>query len=192
MTVHEIKDAIARIGQVASALEEAYIDHGGEVTAGTEALEVDKASLQDLLSGEGIDALGRWLRSVEDEKKALQAEKDSIQRQIAAKDRTIDYIKGLVYQVMTATGQDKAKGTCYSFTPYLSHKVELDQEILKANYGDAVEKAIRAAGIPDYIGVSLTASSQKAAELAEGDEGLFRTVTAGSVRFVKPKADKEA
>ena len=33
MTVHQIKNASARIGQVACALEEAY--NGGEVTAGS-------------------------------------------------------------------------------------------------------------------------------------------------------------
>ena len=95
---------------------------------------------------------------------------------------------------MVATGQEKVKGDRgYSFTAITSTKTEVDKDVLKYNYDFKVEQAIRAAGIPDYVGFSLTASSTKAKEIGvqEGDEDLFVTTEKPSVRFTKPRA-KEA
>lgn len=194
MQVSEIKDMIAHIGQVTAALEEAYIENGGEVTAETEQMEVDKAAMQEMLEGEGIDALGRWLKSKEDAKKALKAEKDSIARQMEATDRTIDYIKGLIYEACAAAGIEKAKGTCYSFTPYVSRSYVVDKEQLRERYAATVEQAIRAAGVPEYVGVSLTASGAKATEvgLRDEDQTLIGVETKQTVKFLKPRASKEA
>lgn len=191
MEIREIKEAVALLEQTTGALEDAYVLSGGEVTAETEAAEAEKAALTALLTSDGVDTLGRWLKAKEDERKALKAEKDAIARKVQSVDNTIAYIKELTYSVLQAAGIDKAKGNCYSFTPYVASRVELDRELLKANYADRVEAAIRAAGIPDYIGVTLTASSSKADALAEGDEYLFNTVQAGTVRFVKPRASKD-
>ena len=71
--------------------------------------------------------------------------------------------------------------------------IKIDKDILKALYADKVEEAIRAAHIPAYIGVSLTASSTKANELGvlEGDEEIFNTTEKDTVTFRKPKAIKE-
>lgn len=193
MQVSEIKDMIAHIGQVTGALEEAYIENGGEVTAETEKLEADKEEVRALLEGEGIDALGRWLKSKEDQKAALKAEKDSIARQMEATDRTIDYIKGLIYDACTAAGIEKAKGTCYSFTPYVSRSYVVDKEQLRERYAATVEQAIRAAGVPDYVTVSLTASGAKATEVGLRDEDLtlIGIETKQTVKFLKPRASKE-
>ena len=193
MQVSEIKDMIAHIGQVTGALEEAYIETGGEITAETEKLEADKEEVRALLEGEGIDALGRWLKSKEDQKAALKAEKDSIARQMEATDRTIDYIKGLIYEACAAAGIEKAKGTCYSFTPYVSRSYVVDKEQLRERYAATVENAIRAAGVPDYVTVSLTASGAKATEvgLRDEDQNLIGTETKQTVKFLKPRASKE-
>lgn len=193
MQVSEIKDAIARLGEVTAALEEAYIDNFGEVTEETEKMETDKAAMQDLLEGEGIDALGRWLKSKEDKKKTLKAEKDSIARQMEATDRTIDYIKGLIYEACAAAGIEKAKGTCYSFTPYVGRTYVVDKEQLRERYAATVENAIRAAGVPDYVTVSLTASGAKATEIGLRDEDvtLISTEERQTVKFLKPRASKE-
>lgn len=193
MQVSEIKDMIAHIGQVTAALEEAYIENGGEVTAETEQMEVDKAAMQEMLEGEGIDALGRWLKSKEDAKKALKAEKDAIARQMEATDRTIDYIKSLIYDACAAAGIVKAKGTCYSFTPYVSRSYVVDKEQLRERYAATVDKAIREAGVPEYITVSLTASGAKATEVGLRDEDLtlIGIETKQTVKFLKPRASKE-
>lgn len=189
----EIKEALSQFGALMMAREDAYMENGGEVTEETEAIEETMGILKELLTGEGIDSLGRWLAVKQDEIKRLKAEKDSVTRQINAANGTVDYIKYMVNKVLTMTETDKAKGTCYSFTPTMSVKTDVDKELLKLNYQGKVNEAIRSAGIPDYIGFSLTASAT-AAELsgvAEGDEGLFSKSSTPSCRFTKPKESKK-
>lgn len=176
------------------ALEDLYIENEGEVTEETEQAEAEISGLQELLSGEGIDMLGGWLKAKEDRKKALKAEKDYITRQMTAIDGTIDFIKDKITEVLKKTGKDKVKGDRgYSFTASHSVKTEVDKDVLKKNYEGKVEEAIRAAGVPAYVGVSLTASSTKANELGvlEGDEEIFSTTEKDTVTFRKPKASKE-
>ena len=194
MDYKELNQALATLDQATIALEENYMENEGEITEETEQMEQEISSLQELLTTEGIDLLGGWLKAKEDKKKSLKAEKDYITRQISAIDETIDFIKDKVTEVMKATGQDKIKGDRgYSFTATHSVKTDVDKDVLKALYADKVEEAIRAAHIPAYVGVSLTASSTKANELGvmEGDEEIFSTTEKDTVTFRKPKASKE-
>ena len=195
MDYKELNQVLANLDQAVYQLEETYIENEGEVTEETERMEAEITGLQDLLTREGIDLLGAWLKAKEDRKKALKAEKDYITRQMSAIDETIDFIKSKVNQVMVATGQEKVKGDRgYSFTATISTKTEVDKDVLKSAYAGIVEDAIRAAGVPAYVGVSLTASSTKAAEVGiqDGDEQIFVTTEKPSVRFTKPRASKEA
>lgn len=195
MDYKEMNQVLATLDQATIALEETYMENEGEITEETEQMEQEISGLQELLTTEGIDLLGRWLKAKEDKKKSLKAEKDYITRQMAAIDETIDFIKDKVTEVMKATGQDKIKGDRgYSFTATHSVKTDVDKDVLKALYADKVEEAIRAAHIPAYVGVSLTASSTKANELGvlEGDEEIFSTTEKDTVTFRKPKASKEA
>ena len=189
-----MNQVLANLDQAINTLEETYIENEGEVTEETEQMEAEISGLQELLSTEGIDLLGGWLKAKEDRKKSLKAEKDYITRQMAAIDETIEFIKTKVNQILVATGQEKVKGARgYSFAATTSVKTEVDKDVLKYNYDFKVEQAIRAAGIPDYVGFSLTASSTKAKEVGvqEGDEDLIVTTETPSVRFTKPRA-KEA
>ena len=189
-----MNQVLANLDQAINTLEETYIENEGEVTSETEQMEEHISGLQKLLSTEGIDLLGGWLKAKEDRKKSLKAEKDYISRQMAAIDDTIEFIKCKINQVMVATGQEKIKGDRgYSFTSTTSVKIEVDKDVLKALYADKIEEAIRAAHVPAYVGVSLTASCTKAANLGvkEGDEEIFRRTETPSVRFVKPRASKE-
>lgn len=191
MDYKELNQALATLDQATIALEENYMENEGEITEETEQMEQEISGLQELLTTEGIDLLGGWLKAKEDKKKSLKAEKDYITRQISAIDETIDFIKDKVTEVMKATGQDKIKGDRgYSFTATHSVKTDVDKDVLKALYADKVEEAIRAAHIPAYVGVSLTASSTKANELGvlEGDEEIFSTTEKDTVTFRKPKA----
>ena len=195
MDYKELNQVLATLDQAIIALEETYMENEGEITEETEQMEQEISGLQELLTTEGIDLLGGWLKAKEDKKKSLKAEKDYITRQMAAIDETIDFIKDKVTEVMKATGQDKIKGDRgYSFTATHSVKTDVDKDVLKALYADKVEEAIRAAHIPAYIGVSLTASSTKANELGimEGDGEIFCTTEKDTVTFRKPKASKEA
>ena len=194
MDYKEMNQVLATLDQATIALEETYMENEGEITEETEQMEQEISGLQELLTTEGIDLLGGWLKAKEDKKKSLKAEKDYITRQMSAIDETIDFIKDKVTEVMKATGQEKIKGDRgYSFTTTHSVKTDVDKDVLKALYADKVEEAIRAAHIPAYIGVSLTASSTKANELGvlEGDEEIFSTTEKDTVTFRKPKASKE-
>ena len=194
MDYKEMNQVLANLDQAVNTLEATYIENEGEVTEETEQMEAEISGLQELLSTEGIDLLGGWLKAKEDKKKSLKAERDYITRQMAAIDETIEFIKCKINQVMVATGKDKIKGgRGYSFTATHSVKTDVDKDVLKALYADKVEEAIRAAHIPAYVGVSLTASSTKANELGvlEGDEEIFSTTEKDTVTFRKPNASKE-
>ncbi len=194
MDYKEMNQVLVNLDQAINTLEETYIENEGEVTEETKQMEQEISGLQELLSTEGIDLLGGWLKAKEDKKKSLKAEKDYITRQMAAIDETIDFIKDKVTEVMKATGQEKIKGDRgYSFTATHSVKTDVDKDVLKALYADKVEEAIRAAHVPAYVGVSLTASSTKANELGvlEGDKEIFSTTEKDTVTFRKPKASKE-
>lgn len=194
MDYKELNQVLATLDQATNALEETYMENEGEITEETEQMEQEISGLQELLSTDGIDLLGGWLKAKEDKKKSLKAEKDYITRQMSAIDETIEFIKDKVTEVMKATGQEKIKGDRgYSFTATHSVKTDVDKDVLKALYADKVEEAIRAAHIPAYVGVSLTASSTKANELGvlEGDKEIFSTTEKDTVTFRKPKASKE-
>jgi hypothetical protein len=194
MDYKELNQILANLDQAMVTLEETYVENEGEVTEETEQMEAQISGLQELLTTDGIDLLGGWLKSKEDRKKALKAEKDYITRQMTAIDGTIDFIKDKITEVLKKTGKDKVKGERgYSFTASHSVKTEVDKDVLKALYADKVEEAIRAAHIPAYVGVSLTASSTKASEFGvlEGDEEIFTTTEKDTVTFRKPKASKE-
>ena len=194
MDYKEMNQVLADLDQAMVTLEETYIENEGEVTEETEQMEAQISGLRELLTGEGIDLLGGWLKAKEDRKKSLKAEKDYITRQMAAIDESIEFIKTKVNQILVATGQEKVKGARgYSFAATISSKTEVDKDVLKRCYGDLVEDAIRKAGVPAYIGVSLTASSTKAKEdgIQDGDEEIFVTTEKPSVRFTKPRASKE-
>ena len=194
MDYKELQQALSQLEEVMNNLEELYILNEGECTEESEKMEVEVDTLKELLSGDGIDMLGRWLKSKEDRKKALKAEKDYITRQMASIDKGIEYIKSMINKVMVATGLEKVKGDRgYSFATTTSTKTDINKDVLKALYADKVEEAIRSAHIPAYVGVTLTASSTKATELGvvEGDEDIFVTMSKPSVRFGKPKANTE-
>ena len=194
MDYKELQQALSQLEEVMNNLEELYILNEGECTEDSERMEVEVDTLKELLSGDGIDMLGRWLKSKEDRKKALKAEKDYITRQMASIDKGIEYIKSMINKVMVATGLEKVKGDRgYSFATTTSTKTDINKDVLKALYADKVEEAIRSAHIPAYVGVTLTASSTKATELGvvEGDEDIFVTMSKPSVRFGKPRANTE-
>ena len=190
-----MNQVLADLDQAMFTLEETYIENEGEVTEQTEELEQKISGLKELLTKDGIDLLGAWLKAKEDKKKSLKAEKDYITRQMTAIDETIDFIKTRVCQVLEATGQEKVKGERgYSFAAITSVKTEVNKDVLKDLYANKVEEAIRAAGVPAYVGVTLTASSTKYAEcgVIGVDEEIFVTTEKPSVRFTKPRASKEA
>ena len=195
MNNKEINSLIESLNASMWAFENYMVENDGVCDEASDQMEEQIGILKELLTTEGIDSLGRWLKAKEDEIKSLKAEKDYITRKINAATGTIDYIKTQMNKILTAAQMEEIKGANgYKFQVTTSTKTEVDKDVLKTIYADRIEEAIRAAHIPAYVGVTLTASSAKAAEfgIVEGDEEIFHTTEKPSVRFTKPRATKEA
>jgi len=191
MTNKEITNAIAELYRTANTLEELYIENGGEITEETAEKEDQVEAIKTLLNGEGIDSLGRWMKAKEDERDTLKAEKAAIDRRIKAVNNTLDYIKYQVGQVLRATGCEKAKGLAYSFSQATSTKNAVNQEALDAAYLERAEAALRHALIPEYVHITLKATTTEL-NAAGGDAlGFIETTTTETCRFTKPRAVKE-
>lgn len=194
MNNKEINSLIESLNASMWAFENYMVENDGVCDEASDQMEERIGILKELLTTEGIDSLGRWLKAKEDEIKSLKAEKDYITRKINAATGTIDYIKSQMNKLLKASGMEEIKGANgYKFQVTTSTKTEVDKDVLKTIYADRIEEAIRAAHIPAYVGVTLTASSTKAAEfgIVEGDEEIFHTTEKPSVRFTKPRASKE-
>lgn len=189
MNNNDIKSLLAALDEAAFLLEEEYEMNGGEVTEETEAQEEYIDSLKALLEDEGIDSLGRWLKSKEDLIKTLKAERDSVTRQIKKTEEGIEYIKSQIYQVLTAIGKDKVKGTYYSFAPAISRKTEVDKERLEDKYLSIVNNALDHI-LPPWVSYKLSASVKAVPEGMEMPD-IFKVVETPSCKFVKPRAKKE-
>lgn len=192
MDYKEMNQHLAELDQAMVTLEETYIENEGEVTEETEQMEAQISGLKELLTGEGIDLLGGWLKAKEDKKKALKAEKDYISRQMSAIDETIDFIKTKVNQILVATGQEKVKGARgYAFAATTSTKTEVDKELLNEWYLPDIENALAEMGIPNWVTITLGA---KVSDVPAGTElpAVFKVTEKPSVRFTKPRASKEA
>jgi hypothetical protein len=189
----DIKSAIAELSTTMFLLEEEYLENGGEVTEYTATMEANIERLKILLTTEGVDSLGRWLKSKEDAIKSLKAEKDSIMRQIKSCENTIEYIKTMVNMVLVSTEQEKVKGTCYSFTATTSETTSVDKDALNEQFLEAVENKLRGGKkpvIPADVTITLGASIKNVPEGAEIPAYYLKN-SKPSVRFTKPRASKE-
>ena len=195
MKYQDIQDALCNLARLSEELEDQYIESEGEVTPEAEALEAQKDAVADLLTGEGIDTLGRWLKSKEDEAKMWKSEKAAADRKVKSAQNTVDFIKAKICEVMAATGMEKAKGTYYGFTAYVSEKTTLDEEHLDERWLDAVTEAARNAGLPGYIDLALKTTATRVKEWAQTHDGqgdiYLVTDTEDAVRFTKPRGAKE-
>ena len=192
MTSREIDGLLDRMRQLTGDLEAMYIENGGEVTPATEAADAEIAGIAETLLTEGVDSLGRWLRGKQDEAAAVKAEQDYLARREKSVENTVDYIKAKITEVMAATGRTKVKGDLgYAFAAYDAVKTTVDADRLSEEYGAAVEKAVRDAGIPEWVTVKLGANSTL---VPEGQElpDVFEVSVTPAVRFTKPRAAKEA
>lgn len=189
MIYQELNEVLERLNQATISLEETYIENEGEVTEETEMMESEIEDLKDLLTGEGVDLLGRWLKGKEDLKASIKAEKDFLTRRIASIDKSIEFIKTKINQVLTAIGEEKVKGfNGYSFQAYQKTSTTVNKDVLNEMFQEKVSEAL-AGLLPSDVTVSLGASVSK----VEGDLPAYytRTITP-STKFTKPRASKEA
>lgn len=192
MDYKELNQVLANLDQATASLEALYIENEGEVTEETESLEEGISGLQELLTTEGIDLLGGWLKAKEDRKKALKAEMDYITRQMSAIDETIEFIKGKVNQVMVATGQEKVKGDRgYAFATTTSVKSEVKKDELNASFLELAQVGARMNGLPDWVDVQLKTTTTELRDAGGDALAYLEETSTPSVRFTKPRAGKE-
>ena len=187
-----IKETIADITRRKWELENALEENGGELTdellQAADALEDMKA----LLAGEGVDELGRWLKSVQDEIATRKAEADAAARKVKNLKSYEDYIKGLIGEALDAIGEEKAKGSFYSFARTTSNKSAVNQELLEGDFLEAAEHAVRLAGIPGWVHIKLSTTTPELREAYEGDRLRYLEETSTpAIRFNKPRTSKK-
>ena len=208
MDIKELQDILSTLEYTSYKLEETYVENDGEVTEETELMEGEITAMKTLLNTEGVDLLGRWLKGKEDRKKALKAEKDYLTRQMEAIDKTIEFIKTKMNEVMTATGQVKIKGSLgysfalstsrttegvkgeygYSFATFDSVKTEVDKDLLNTYFLARVQEAVKDI-LPADVTITLGASVSK---LEDGEilPDYYNLKETPSIRFTKPRAKK--
>lgn len=191
MNTQEINAALAALNATSWDLETAYIENGGEVTEETENLEARLAAVKELLTTDGVDSLGRWLKAKQDEILAAKAEKAAADARIKALQRTEEYIKGEISRILIATGTEKVKGTFYSFAQATSTKTSVLTEALDDAYLEAVTAAARAAGLPECVDVALKTTTTRLKEAGEDMAAFVDVESSPSVKFTKPRAVKE-
>ena len=195
MNNKEINSLIESLNASMWAFENYMVENDGVCDEASDQMEGQIGILKELLTTEGIDSLGRWLKAKEDEIKSLKAEKDYITRKINAATGTIDYIKTQMNKILTAAQMEEIKGANgYKFQVTTSTKTEVDKEILKELFLDKVEKKLRGGKnpvIPADVTFSLGASVSLVPEGAALPSYYIRT-SSPSCKFTKPRASKEA
>lgn len=191
MNTSQINEALEALSRTSRRLEDAYEENGGEVTEYTEQLEADLEAVKDLLNTEGVDSLGRWLKSKQDEIEAAKAEEYAARQRVKSLKRTEEYIKGEIARVLRATGTEKVKGTYYSFAQATSTKSTVKDEALDEAYLDLVTEAARAAGLPGCIDVALKTNTTRLNEAGEDFAAFVNVETTETVKFTKPRKPKE-
>ena len=195
MNNKEINSMIESLNAAMWAFENYMVENDGVCDEASDQMEEQIGILKELLTTEGIDSLGRWLKAKEDEIKSLKAEKDYITRKINAATGTIDYIKTQMNKILTAAQMEEIKGANgYKFQVTTSTKTEVNKEILKELFLDKVEKKLRGGKnpvIPADVTYSLGASVSLVPEGAVLPSYYIRT-SSPSCKFTKPRASKEA
>ena len=186
-----IKETLANINRTKYELEAAVEENGGELTP--ELLEQYNAleEMKALLAEEGVDELGRWLKSVQDEIAARKAEADAAARKVKNLKGYEDYVKFLIGQALDAIGQEKVKGQFYGFTRKTSTTNKVNQDALDAKYLELAQVGARMNGLPDYVEVVLKTTTTELKEAGADALAFLETTEAPSLGFTKPRASKE-
>ena len=187
--VQEFRERLGKYSRISDELEDQYIENGGEITEETTDLEGVKTIVKDAVQND-CDNFGRYIASKKEEKDRWKAEKGAIDRRIKAIDNSISFFTDCIIEAMKVLGTNRVKGDLYGFTKTVSETTKVDADLVNERYLALAEKAIRAAGVPDYIQIKLEA---KVSLVPEGEElpDVFTVDTKDAIRFTKPRAAKE-
>ena len=191
MNAQEIKAILAEINRKKYELEAALEENGGELTPELlESLEILE-DLKALLAGDGVDDLGRWLKSVQDEIATMKAEADAAARKVKALKGQEDYVKFLIGQALDAIGAEKVKGQYYGFTRKTSTTNKVAQEELEAAYNPAILAALGDL-LPGWLHIQLKTTATELKDAGGDALAFLETTEAQAIGFTKPRASKEA
>jgi hypothetical protein len=191
MNAQEIKATLAEINRKKYELEAALEENGGELTPELlQSLEILE-DLKALLAGDGVDDLGRWLKSVQDEIAARKAEADAAARKVKALKGQEDYVKFLIGQALDAIGAEKVKGQYYGFTRKTSTTNKVAQEELEAAYNPAILAALGDL-LPGWLHIQLKTTATELKDAGGDALAFLETTEAPAIGFTKPRASKEA
>ena len=191
MNAQEIKATLAEINRKKYELEAALEENGGELTPELlESLEILE-DLKALLAGDGVDDLGRWLKSVQEEIATMKAEADAAARKVKALKGQEDYVKFLIGQALDAIGAEKVKGQYYGFTRKTSTTNKVAQEELEAAYNPAILAALGDL-LPGWLHIQLKTTATELKDAGGDALAFLETTEAPAIGFTKPRASKEA
>lgn len=191
MNAQEIKATLAEINRKKYELEAALEENGGELTPELlQSLEILE-DLKALLAGDGVDDLGRWLKSVQDEIATMKAEADAAARKVKALKGQEDYVKFLIGQALDAIGAEKVKGQYYGFTRKTSTTNKVAQEELEAAYNPAILAALGDL-LPGWLHIQLKTTATELKDAGGDALAFLETTEAPAIGFTKPRASKEA
>lgn len=191
MNAQEIKATLAEINRKKYELEAALEENGGELTPELlESLEILE-DLKALLAGDGVDDLGRWLKSVQDEIATMKAEADAAARKVKALKGQEDYVKFLIGQALDAIGAEKVKGQYYGFTRKTSTTNKVDQELLDDTFVPQIKEILAATNFPGWLHIQLKTTATELKDAGGDALAFLETTEAPAIGFTKPRASKE-
>lgn len=192
MTPREINEILRRLQEEKWRLQQELEENEGEVTESVLTREQAIADLKKLLlSPEGVDSLGRLIRSNKDDIETFKGEKKAVETKIKKTEGYNDWLLELVDECLKECECDKASGKLgYSFTQHTSVTTEVDKKMLKDMFYEKAMEAIRATDIPQDVTISLSASVSLLPEGAERPE-WYNTTSVGRATPRMPKKPKE-
>ena len=191
MNAQEIKATLAEINRKRYELEAALEENGGELTPELlESLEILE-DLKALLAGDGVDDLGRWLKSVQDEIATMKAEADAAARKVKALKGQEDYVKFLIGQALDAIGAEKVKGQYYGFTRKTSTTNKVDQELLDNTFVPQIKEILAATNFHGWLHIQLKTTATELKDAGGDALAFLETYEAPAIGFTKPRASKD-
>lgn len=192
MTPREINEILRRLQEEKWRLQQELEENEGEVTESVLTREQAITDLKKLLmSPEGVDSLGRLIRSNKDDIETFKGEKKAVETKIKKTEGYNDWLLELVDECLKECECDKASGKLgYSFTQHTSVTTEVDKKMLKDMFYEKAMEAIRATDIPQDVTISLSASVSLLPEGSERPE-WYNTTSVGRATPRMPKKPKE-
>ena len=192
MTPREINETLRRLQEEKWRLQQELEENEGEVTESVLTREQAIKDIKSLiLSPEGVDSLGRLIRSNKDDIETFKGEKKAVETKIKKTEGYNDWLLELVDECLKECECDKASGKLgYSFTQHTSVTTEVDKKMLKDMFYEKALEAIRATDIPQDVTITLSASVSLLPDGSERPE-WYNTTTIGRATPRMPKKPKE-